>query len=359
MTPTLVLCSSCSRHFRLREPACPFCGAAFNADSLVSRRVVSLPPGASRSRRYAASAALLGSTMAACSGTTTGTSTRMDGGSGGELATDSGGTSAGGTSAGGASAGGASSGGRNAAGAGGLGRAGSGAAAAGGGAGASAGGATSGGARGSGGALGRGGAAGASHTCAGTMNPPGVTLCRSSTDCTGFGGIGPPSCVMAAPSGGCGRPNLLPHQCMVDTDCPTAGTFCQTGSCGETTCVPACSPQSCAGTNECVGTKCMPKRCDAAGGTVCGKGYTCKPADANADATGCAIVHCGDANPCMDGYDCTTTGPGNGCVQRTCAADPDCSCGYCVNGRCEPTLGFCYAIVATPYGCVWPDEELV
>jgi len=30
-----------------------------------------------------------------------------------------------------------------------------------------------------------------------------------------------------------------------------------------------------------------------------------------------------------------------------------------VNSRCEETLGFCYQIVAMPYGCVWPDEELV
>jgi hypothetical protein len=40
--------------------------------------------------------------------------------------------------------------------------------------------------------------------------------------------------------------------------------------------------------------------------------------------------------------------------------DADCGgCGYCVVGRCEATLGICYQQIATPYGCVWPDEELV
>jgi hypothetical protein len=111
--------------------------------------------------------------------------------------------------------------------------------------------------------------------------------------------------------------------------------------------------------NQCVAGKCVPKACDLPGGTVCGKGFECKPGDANAGPGGCVVAHCDSANPCLDGYDCTTTGPGNGCVQRTCMADPDCSCGYCVNGRCEATLGFCYTFIAMPYGCVWPDEELV
>jgi hypothetical protein len=83
------------------------------------------------------------------------------------------------------------------------------------------------------------------------------------------------------------------------------------------------------------------------------------PTAQGAGPTGCAVVHCGPDVPCKDGYDCTTTGAGDGCVQRACARDADCTCGYCVNGRCEPTLGYCYEIIATPYGCVWPDEELV
>jgi hypothetical protein len=53
------------------------------------------------------------------------------------------------------------------------------------------------------------------------------------------------------------------------------------------------------------------------------------------------------------------TAPGKGCVHRPCTVDTDCACGYCVNGFCEATAGFCYTIVALPYGCVWPDEELV
>jgi hypothetical protein len=51
--------------------------------------------------------------------------------------------------------------------------------------------------------------------------------------------------------------------------------------------------------------------------------------------------------------------PANGCVTRPCTTDGECDCGYCVNSACRPTLGFCYEMLAMPYGCVWPDEELV
>jgi hypothetical protein len=154
-------------------------------------------------------------------------------------------------------------------------------------------------------------------------------------------------------------PGLQPRQCTVNTDCPTAGYVCETNTCGGTFCARPCTMDTCTGVNECVNDKCVPKRCDAPGATPCGDAAECKPGDPNASQTGCVPLRCGTALKCQDGYDCTTTGAGNGCVQRTCAADGDCSCGYCVNSRCEATLGYCYEIIAMPYGCVWPDEELV
>jgi hypothetical protein len=84
MISTLVLCSACLRHFRQRDAACPFCGAPSSL-ARARPRPVPLAPGASRSRRHAAGAALLaGGTMVACAGdfTTTAKTGPGDGGLG-------------------------------------------------------------------------------------------------------------------------------------------------------------------------------------------------------------------------------------------------------------------------------------
>jgi hypothetical protein len=95
------------------------------------------------------------------------------------------------------------------------------------------------------------------------------------------------------------------------------------------------------------------------GAAACGPHEVCDVGAPGASATGCAPVHCTDADPCEENQDCVATQQGRGCVTRPCTTDSECDCGYCVNAQCQATLGFCYQIVATPYGCVWPDEELV
>jgi hypothetical protein len=283
--------------------------------------------------------------MVACSADSTGTGTGTGAGAGGLDAVagsggeaEGGGTSAGGRTTGGT--GGSSTGGASGTGTGGLG---------------------TGGVIGTGG-LGTGGVGGG-HTCAGATNPSGV-LCRTNQDCVaastgGFTGSFD-GCYMSVPQyGGCGNPYFEPQECVVDSDCGDAGVVCQTIACGGHVCAPACDPATCSGVNACVDGICTPKRCDEPGAAPCTAGFECDPTDPTASTVGCAAVHCSSAADCEAGYDCNSTAPGDGCVHRPCTVDTDCGCGYCVNAFCEATLGFCYQIVAMPYGCVWPDEELV
>jgi hypothetical protein len=209
------------------------------------------------------------------------------------------------------------------------------------------------------------GGIGVGRTCAGATNPTG-TLCRTAADCTGaggaIGGFGPWYCYMTVPPRGCGNPSFLPQQCNWPnpngSNCPDGGV-CQTIECGGHICVAPCDPSTCTGTKACVSGFCTDKRCDEPGAAPCAAGFECKPTDPTASTLGCVPSHCTTASDCGDGYDCSATAPGKGCVHRACTVDTDCACGYCVNSFCEATPGFCYQIVATPYGCVWPDEELV
>jgi len=268
MISTLVLCSGCWRHFRSRDDACPFCGAA--ASKTVARAAVPLSPNASRSRRYAARAVILAASVSAgCS------------------SDDSGGNGFGG------------------------------------------------------------------KACEGSQNPTGYTLCESNASCTS-----PETCYGTIPTNtGC-RPNIQPQQCGNGIMNCQPGFVCSPGICGSNTCVPACDPASCTGTSMCSNGLCVPKTCDMPGAAPCEPHTQCTPGAQGASA-GCVPVHCSDTDPCEKNQDCVATAQGRGCVTRQCSTDATCDCGYCVNSQCQSTLGVCYQVIATPYGCVWPDEELV
>jgi hypothetical protein len=110
---------------------------------------------------------------------------------------------------------------------------------------------------------------------------------------------------------------------------------------------------------------CSQLLCNESGGTACDSEQICDPEAVFAATTGCAFTPC-DAGWSCDAQDCAMDKIGSGadqhgCIDRPCTENTDCGCGYCVNGACEPTLGLCYVpeILATPYGCVWPDDEFV
>lgn len=347
-TSTLLLCGGCSRHFRARDERCPFCGAS-SSHARARPRPAALQAGAARSRRHAARALIASSAMVACSADFTSTSRigDKDGGGGSGNAGTGGRSAGGGTNTGGRING---TGGRSTGG--GLGPGGA--------SGAGTGGFSTGGAI----VIGNGGIGGG-QTCNGATNPAG-TPCRTPQDCTAtgaggvIGGFGPWYCYLTVPSRGCGNPNFQPQQCNWPpaTNCPDGG-ICQTTDCGGHLCIAPCDPAVCNGTSACVNGLCEPKRCDEPGAAPCTAGFECNPADPTGSTLGCVPIHCTTASDCDPGYDCSASAQGKGCVHRPCTIDTDCNCGYCVNAFCEATLGFCYQIVATPYGCVWPDEELV
>jgi hypothetical protein len=104
----------------------------------------------------------------------------------------------------------------------------------------------------------------------------------------------------------------------------------------------------------------MPKACDQ-GGPSCAEGFVCDPSSTT--PTRCVPQSCDAGYECEPWLKCdpSKAAPGgHGCVVVACSTDQECSCGYCVTGVCQPTLGICYEeLPAMPYGCVWPDEELV
>ncbi len=344
--PNLVLCSACHRHFRARDAVCPFCGASA-ASAIAPRAVAGLVPGASRSRRYAASAAFLaGSALFACGETSNGGDSNTSAGTGGEQSQ----VTTGGASSG--QGGSKSNQGGSAAGSGGA------SAGAGGG---STGGVTisiGGETQSSGGAAsGSGGAAtqATGRACEGYNDRNG---CHSVDDCSSRpGGIGSVSCVLVEPPRSCGNPQF-------QSRCPEEGCgdgqVCIQQTCGSL-CMAACTETSCAAGSECVDGQCQALPCSETQ-VPCPDGFECD-FDATGPGNHCAPVHCetGDYE-CEPWQDCAQR-PGvdaHGCVAHECAADADCgTCGYCVNHQCAPQLGICYQMIAMPYGCVWPDEELM
>lgn len=111
---------------------------------------------------------------------------------------------------------------------------------------------------------------------------------------------------------------------------------------------------------------CAPLRCDEAGGPACGEGYDCAPEADNAIGAGCAPTSCDAGWSCAPWKKCDPSSSDgsadiHGCADQSCTEDSDCECGFCVNSACSPEPYTCWVpeIVATPYGCVWPDDEWV
>lgn len=354
--PRLVLCGGCRRHFREHERACPFCGTATVEASV--RPLPSLAASASRSRRYAASAALLaGGALYACGGSTNDAGNTTSGGShGAEAGRGSGGansaggesTSGGKSSTGGAAPSGGSGGSGNANGSGGSqgGRTeGEGGASESGGVNSSTGGVSSAGTSGT----------GPGRACEGHVDRPG---CRTASDCPAApGSVEPATCVMVLPPRPCGNPSFLPS-------CPEEGCgdgmMCRPLPCGES-CEPVCDESTCQAPNHCVDGFCRRKPCDDPEGVTCAEGFECDPT-ATEVPSHCVPIRCSDARPCKSFQTCGAGAPRDAfdCGNKACTADADCGdCGYCVNAACQPTLGICHQFLAMPYGCVWPDEELI
>lgn len=353
----LRLCGECARHFRVGEVSCPFCCASVCGAPCVARSVGPLR-GLSRARRYAASAAFLATgTAISCSNEPSepGRVTGEPNGSGGAASMAM--ASTGSSAEAGASttvAGGASS--------------------------------TAGGAPpailvvddvG----LGQGGAAQVGEplfdadggivgqACEGFGNIVGEP-CRVDADCVPPDGRHRSACIPTAwaPETRVSSEviSAFVTACNADEDCASP-LVCGPDHDGVSRCHADCTREdvaaACTGIRSCIDDVCTPRRCDREGAVECGPGFRCDPSSSERDAVGCVALRCGDELTCWVSEDCRPDTEGaspQGCVARKCARDADCDCGYCVVGTCAPQLGYCdHQVIAMPYGCVWPDEEIV
>ena len=209
------------------------------------------------------------------------------------------------------------------------------------------------------GAGGRGGGGGAEAVRACTVAGTTATgkACRMADEC---GPMGPNKCCTSAPcwpASACPfPPSTCPSQssrfqCVTTSDCDPGGTCvsvvsgcpqCESRSCKYPP--PACTqtPDSCGPDARCQsdGT-CRPLSC--ADGYACAAGSRCRPGSARADAHQCELIPCDDGWTCDQNMRCTapTTAGSHGCTALACANDGDCDCGYCVNGSCSASLGWC------------------
>lgn len=157
-------------------------------------------------------------------------------------------------------------------------------------------------------------------------------LCRQQEDCDGEGF---PMCRPVpddCPGPGC------QSDCGVDADCfeegfpPFVCAFLESGCCAATsgTCIPACTPGSCAVDESCAADgHCVPLSC---GDTfTCPEGQKCE-LGAGADRHGCRPIACDQpgALACPQVTECV----GGECTRRVCSVDADCPCGTCILGGC-------------------------
>jgi hypothetical protein len=234
---------------------------------------------------------------------------------------------------------------------------------------------TGGGGTGSGGSAGRGaggangGVSGTGSICPG-VQPLSGTQCRTNSDCPSYMCTSDPNSVSVC-STNCATPPPQ-HGCTVDTDCPT-GHVCisSTPPCCNmisTACELACTATSCSATQRCNAAGhcevfpcsdgftcpttticspsatgadangCAPEPCTA--GYTCATGFQCASGIAGADAHGCAPLPCSQTG-CPTNFVCKTTATSGGCTAKTCSADGDCDCGYCIQGFCADRLNAC------------------
>jgi hypothetical protein len=157
----------------------------------------------------------------------------------------------------------------------------------------------------------------------------------------------------------CGRPRTgMLYECQ--PACENGELCMPDGICGHKRCRLPCPDVACESDMRCDASVCIPRGCEEDGGSACSDDQVCDPSWPYS-TNHCVPVQCADGFECRVWQACGTSGGDlHGCVPLPCRADDDCACGYCVEGRCAPTLGLCFEeMIAMPYGCVWPDEEWV
>ena len=239
------------------------------------------------------------------------------------------------------------------------------------------GGAGSGGAAGRGAGGANGGASGAGVVCPG-VQPLSGPQCRTSSDCpaTVYMCTSDPISVSSVCATNCVTPPPQ-HGCTDDTSCPT-GQVCLSSrvpccNMPSTACVPACTATSCGATQRCNAAGhceafpcadgftcpaatvcsssatgadangCAPQPCTA--GYACAADFHCAAGSAGADAHGCAPPPCSETG-CPVNFVCRTTATSGGCTAKTCSADGDCDCGFCIQGLCASRLKVCVLLPA-------------
>ena len=215
----------------------------------------------------------------------------------------------------------------------------------------------------SGGAVNGGAGGGSGRACPGYEDGDAARFCRARSDC-------PPQpqregyCVNALPrTSACPIPNLPPvDECGPTKPCPTDWACQSLPQCNVRFCAltAPCTEANCNGGRRCSNGTCVPIPCDQPGGQKCPARWECVP-NAPAGQPWCKPAVCASDGDCPPPSKCGGDYPdAHGCGGVLCERDDQCACGYCVNRLCAPQLGLCdYRILAMPYGCVWPDEELV
>lgn len=147
------------------------------------------------------------------------------------------------------------------------------------------------------------------HDCP-ELGCPMPLCCDGQADCSGGGGF---ACAGPNDAPGCGACNNDPGSCTTDGDCggPANGMICEPirCSCGDArTCIAGCTAD-----------------------TECATGELCNPSTHR-----CAARACSATATCPPDFTCTS----GACERTTCTDDTACD-GFCVNGRCEASLGEC------------------